>query len=225
MAENLSIVIVEDHPLFREGLKAIIANDKTLTLLGEAGTVHEGFQKVKEFRPDVAIVDLSLPDGSGIDLTRDIREKISGTRILVLTMHAKTSYIVKALEAGALGYISKESASETLVSGLRAVSRGEYFLDSNISHSVVERLIGDPAGAKRNKDKAYDALTRREQEVMVLISEGKTAGDIAKKLFISQKTVENHRSNIMSKLDVHTTLDLVRYAARLGLIDLDLWKG
>ena len=90
---------------------------------------------------------------------------------------------------------------------------------------MVERLIGDPAGAKRNKDKAYDALTRREQEIMVLISEGKTAGDIAKKLFISQKTVENHRSNIMSKLDVHTTLDLVRYAARLGLIDLDLWKG
>ncbi len=225
MAENLSIVIVEDHPLFREGLKAIVAGEKTLSLLGEAGTLQEGFQKVKALRPDVAIVDLSLPDGSGIDLIRDIRKELSGTRILVLTMHSKTSYIVKALEAGALGYISKESASETLISGLRAVARGDYFLDSRISHSVVARLIGDPAGRKKSKSNAYDALTQREQEIMVLLSEGKSTGDIAEKLFITRKTVENHRSNIMNKLDVHTTLDLVRYAARLGLIDLDLWKG
>ena len=225
MAENLSIVIVEDHPLFREGLKAIVAGEKTLLLLGEAGTLQEGFQKVKALRPDVAIVDLSLPDGSGIDLIRDIRKELSGTRILVLTMHSKTSYIVKALEAGALGYISKESASETLISGLRAVARGDYFLDSRISHSVVARLIGDPAGRKKSKSNAYDTLTQREQEIMVLLSEGKSTGDIAEKLFISRKTVENHRSNIMNKLNVHTTLDLVRYAARLGLIDLDLWKG
>lgn len=224
MSEKISIVIVEDHPLFREGIRAMVAKEETLLFAGEADTLKEGLPKVKECRPHVALVDLSLPDGSGFDLIRDIREQIPETRVMVLTMHSKTTHIVKALEAGAMGYISKESASETLVSGIHAVAMGEYFLDSKVSKSVVKRLMntGD-AHSVRNVD--YNALTPREQEIMVLLAEGKSVRDISRKLFISPKTVENHRSNIMGKLDVHTSLELVRYAARLGLIDLDLWQG
>ena len=225
MAEKLSILIVYDHPLFREGMKAIISRDVTLSLAGEAGNREEGFQMAKKFKPDLVTVDISLPDGSGIDLVRDIHEKIAGPKIMVLSMHAKASYIVKAFEAGALGYIVKESASETLIAGLHAVSKGEYFLDGRLTPQVVQRLMGNPAKDLKIRNATYDALTPREQEIMVLLCEGRPVKEIGKQLFISPKTVENHRANIMAKLDVHSTLELVRYAVKLGLIDVDLWKG
>ncbi len=224
-SEKISILIVDDHPLFREGIKAIIAGDAKLGLAGEAGDRKEGFQMAKSLKPDLVVVDVSLPDGSGIDLVRDIREKIDGPKLLVLSMHAKVSYIVKALEAGALGYIVKESASETLLAGLHAVSRGEYFLDGKLTPQVVQRLMGNPQKDLKMGNAAYDALTPREQEIMVLLCEGCPVKEIGKKLFISPKTVENHRANIMAKLDVHSTLELVRYAVKLGLIDVELWKG
>lgn len=225
MPEKLSVLIVDDHPLFREGMKAMINRDVTLGLAGEAGTRKEGFRMAKNLMPDLVTVDISLPDGSGIDLVRDIREKIPGAKIMVLSMHAKVSYIVKAFEAGALGYIVKESASETLIAGLHAVAKGEYFLDGKLTPQVVQRLMGDPGKGLKIKNAGYDALTPREQEIMVLLCEGRPVKKIAKQLFISPKTVENHRANIMAKLDVHSTLEMVRYAVKLGLIDVDLWKG
>ena len=224
MASRKSILIIDDHPLFREGLKSIIAGNRDFSVEGEAGNARNGFAMAKKIQPDVALVDISLPDESGMQLTRRIREALPGTRVMIISMHSKIDYIVEAFQAGATGYVVKESAASRLVQGLHAVTEGEYFLDSSISHEVVERLMKSPVRDARVSDMDYGRLTPREQEIMRMLAQGLSKTEIADRLCISVKTVENHRSNIMKKLDLHSAMDLVRYAAKLGLIDIDLWK-
>jgi DNA-binding NarL/FixJ family response regulator len=143
--------------------------------------------------------------------------------VMMVSMHSKVDYIVKAFQAGATGYIVKDSAAERLLQGIDAVLKGEYFLDSSVSHKVVSKLMDLPREKAKMTDIRYDALTSREQQVMVLLAEGRSAREIAEKLFISPRTVENHRTSIMRKLDLHSNHELIRYAAKLGLIDLESW--
>ncbi len=225
MGKKKTVLIVDDHPLFRAGLKSILANCSGFEVVGEAANGREGARKAKKLRPDLVVMDLSLPDQSGIDVTRKIKSILSETRIMMLSMHSKIDYITEAFRAGATGYVVKESASERLVECLKAISKGEYFLDTSISHKVVKNLMESDKKEAKITDAGYDTLTPREQQVMRLLADGLSTKDIAKDLFISPKTVENHRTNIMNKLDLHSTMELVRYAARLGLIDIDLWKG
>ncbi len=224
MSSRKSILIIDDHPLFREGLKSIIAGNRHFAVEGEAGDARNGFAMAKQIKPDVALVDISLPDESGMRLTRRIRKVLPDTRVMIISMHSKIDYIVEAFQAGATGYVVKESAASRLVQGLHAVTEGEYFLDSSISHEVVERLMKSPVREARVSDTDYGRLTPREQEIMRMLAEGLPKPEIADRLCISIKTVDNHRSNIMKKLDLHSAMDLVRYAAKLGLIDIDLWK-
>jgi DNA-binding NarL/FixJ family response regulator len=143
---------------------------------------------------------------------------------MIVSIHSKLDYIVRAFQAGAAGYLVKESAPEKLLEGMDRVFKGDYFMDTAVSHKVVKKLIGLPADNKVASGSSYDTLTRREQEVMVHLVEGISLDQVAGKLFISPKTVENHRSNIMRKLNLHSTLELVRYAAKIGLIDINNWK-
>jgi DNA-binding NarL/FixJ family response regulator len=168
-------------------------------------------------------LDIALPDRPGIDLTGEIKRISPKTIVMIVSMHSKVDYIVKAFQAGANGYVVKDSAAERLLQGIEAVLRGEYFLDSSVSHKVVSKLMELPRQEARMTDMRYDALTSREQEIMVLLAEGLSAKEVAKKLFVSPRTVENHRSSIMRKLDLHSNHELIRYAARLGLIDLESW--
>jgi len=224
LSSKKSVLIVDDHPLFREGLKSIIAGDRHFAVGGEAGDARNGYAMARSIRPDVVLVDISLPDESGMQLTRRIRKALPATRVMIISMHSKIDYIVEAFQAGATGYVVKDSAASRLIQGLHAVTEGEYFLDSSISHEVVERLMKSPVREARVSDSDYGRLTPREQEIMRMLAEGISKSDIADRLCISVKTVENHRSNIMKKLDLRSTMDLVRYAAKLGLIDVDLWK-
>ena len=224
MVLKKTILIVDDHPLVREGLKSILKPATEYEVVGQAGNARDAIQMVKRLKPDLVLLDLGLPDKSGLELSREIRSISTPTRILIVSMHSKVDYIVKAFQAGATGYMTKESATERLLQGIAQVLNGEYFMDSSVSHSVVKKLMQTPEKEMKITDVGYETLTSREQEIMVLLAEGYSAKEAAAKLFISPKTVENHRTNIMNKLGLHSTLELVRYAVRLGLVDVDLWK-
>jgi DNA-binding NarL/FixJ family response regulator len=222
--QKKTVLIVDDHPLFREGLKNVIGRDSRFKVVGEAGSKREGLRMARKLKPDLVVVDISLPDNSGIQLTREIRKFLSEARVIVVSVHSKIDYIAEAVQAGAIGYVVKESTTETLLQGLEAVALGQYFIDSSVSRQIARKLMEFPAKEAKITDVAYGTLTPREQEVMRLLAEGLSPKEIAEKLFISSKTVENHRANIMKKLDLHSTMELVRYAAKVGLIDVDLWK-
>ena len=224
MAQKKTIMIVDDHRLFREGLKVIIERSHNYEVVAEAGNGREAVRMAKKLKPNVALVDISLPDQSGIELTRDLIRFSPKTRIMIVSMHSRIDYIVGAFRAGATGYVIKESASDKLLQGISSILKGDYFMDTSVSQKVVKKLVGLQKEETRISDNRYDTLTPREQEIMVLVAEGLSTNEISERLFISPKTVENHRSNILRKLDLHSTIELARYAAKLGIIDIDLWK-
>ena len=225
MVKKIKVLIVDDHPLFREGIKAIIKRSPEFEVVGEAGDARTGLQRASECRPDIAMVDISLPDQSGIDLARTLKSVLPGMHILVVSMHSKIGYIIEAFQAGAIGYLVKESAGDGLLKALGCIAKGEFFIDNMISGAVVSKILEDASKGVHVADPGYSNLTTREQEILRLLAEGLSTKEVGSRLFISPKTVENHRTNIMQKLKVKHPLDLVRYAARIGLIDIDHWKG
>jgi len=213
------ILIVDDHPLFREGLKSILRRDAGIEVSGEAGNAAEALRQARTDAPDVALVDISLPDRSGIQLVRELRALLPHLSILVVSMHTKADYIVEAIRAGANGYVTKDAAAERLLDGLRQVGDGAFYLDPAISQDVSRELLLGPQKAEPAFASAYDSLTQREREVMRLVVEGLTTKEVAEGLAISVKTAEHHRCNLMKKLGLQNSVELVRYASRLGLID------
>jgi DNA-binding NarL/FixJ family response regulator len=175
----------------------------------------------KELAPDLAVVDISLPDGSGIELTREMRAVRPDMPVLIVSMHAKLDFIAAAFQAGASGYMSKESGGEGILQAIDTVLTGGQYLDGSLSPTVLRRL-SDISGRKaKTVDASYGTLSLREQQVMRLLAEGLTPQEIAAKLFVSRKTVLNHRYSIMTKLGIKSPMAFVRHAARLGLIDID----
>jgi DNA-binding NarL/FixJ family response regulator len=225
MVKKKSILIVDDHPLVREGLKVIIGRSSKFEVVGEAGNAAEGFRMAEKLKPDLALLDISLPDESGIELTRRIKSALPEAGILIVSMHSKIDYITEAFKAGATGYMVKESAAEGLLTALESIAEGKRYLDSPVSHSVIETLLKSPEMDTGITDGAYRRLTRREQEIMRMLAKDLSVKEIADRLFISIKTVENHRTNIKEKLGLQSSIELARYAARLGLIDVDEWKN
>jgi DNA-binding NarL/FixJ family response regulator len=224
MTAKKTVMIVDDHPVFREGIKALIGKNPRYEVIGEAGEARAALEVARKIQPDIMIVDLSLPDRSGIELIRELQGRLPKVRSLVLSMHSKADYIASAFQSGARGYVVKESAAENLIAALDAMARDDYYMDSAVSAQVVEKLMQKRPGSPKITDSNYDSLTAREQEIMALLAEGHSVREIAERLHISQKTVENHRSNIYSKLEIHNSIELVRYAVRLGIVDVELWR-
>jgi DNA-binding NarL/FixJ family response regulator len=224
MDERKKILLIEDHPLFREGIKTILCRNSRYEVVGEAGTGREGLRMVCELKPDLVLLDLSLPDRRGLSLINDIIGSSPQTGILIISMHSKLDHIVKSFQSGAMGYIVKESAADTLLAAIETVLRGDYYMDTSVSQQVVRKIAHIAPKRSIPEPCGYEVLTPREQEVLALLAEGLNCSRISEKLYISQKTAENHRANIMRKLSLHNSVELVRYAAKIGLIDVDLWK-
>lgn len=212
------ILIVDDHKVFRDSLKQVIGKADGYTVIGEAGDAREAEKIAVALKPDLAIVDLSLPDKSGIQLTRSLKVAIPDIHIVIVSMHGKIDYILATLRAGARGYLVKESVSRSLLAAFEATLHGEYYLDVTLSSEIAAKLL-EIKEYEETSNSNYGNLTPREQEILRLLARGVPVNDIADKLCISSKTVTNHRTNILSKLDLHSTADLVRFAAKLGIIE------
>lgn len=225
MARGKTVLLVDDHPLFRQGVRGFLDPIPSFEVIGEAGSAREALDLARKNPPDLAVIDISLPDRSGIELTRALRSLCPGLQVLIVSMHTHMDYIVEAFQAGARGYITKESSAERLVQGLKTVAGGEFYVDSTLSHRVVKLILETSGEETRITDEKYSSLTPREEEVLRLLVDGFSSSEIADTLYISPKTVENHRTNIMNKLGLHSILELVRYAVKIGLIDTDRWKN
>lgn len=224
MEKQTRIIIVDDHPLFREGLKSVLERDARFTVVGEAGTGESGISLIERLKPDLVLMDISMPGKDGIQITRKIRSTYPDLGIIIITMHSEISYITMAFQAGVNGYLAKESAADKLLETLDTVLDGEYYLDSLLSPSIVGKLKGGSQSDGAVTGVPYNSLTPREQQILRLLAEGYSTQEVAKSLFISPKTVENHRGRVMKKLGLRGDIDLVRYAARIGLIEMDIWK-
>ncbi len=207
---SLRILLADDHGIFRQGVKALLEREG-FRVEGEAPDGHAAIQLATKLTPDVAVLDLTMPLLNGLDAAREIARVSPRTRTILLTMHTEDPYVAKALRAGIRGYVLKSQAAEDLVQAIREVSRGAVYLSPGVSETVVEAYL-----AKR--DVPPDPLTSRERQVLQLIAEGKTTKEVASLLGVSVKTAESHRMRIMSKLDIHETAGLVRYAIRQGLL-------
>lgn len=221
MAAKKRILIVDDHPLYRDGLKSLLSRHPAFETAGEAGGFLEGLRLARKLKPDLALLDISLPDGSGIELARELRKLLPQVGMIIVSMHSKIDFIAAAFQAGAAGYVAKESGADRILQALESVATGGQYLDSALSPKVLRKLEDFSARKARTQDASYGTLSFREQQVMRLLAEGLSPQEIAEKLFITRKTVENHRYAIMNKLGIKSPLAFVRHAARLGLIELD----
>ncbi len=217
MPDNVMVLLVEDHAIVRQGLRRLL-EERGLVVAGEASDGRQAVKMARELDPDIVIMDITLPRLGGIEATRKIRKMNPDTKVIMLTIHDEESFIYKSLDAGANGYMVKDKATDDLLDAIDTVMRGEVYLSPNFSPKVLDSYRKlSKSGRKRIDD--FSRLTNREREILQLIAEGYTSKEIANLLFISVKTVENHRANIMSKLDIHETAGLVRYAVRIGLVD------
>jgi DNA-binding NarL/FixJ family response regulator len=214
-----NILLIDDHPSVREGHKTIIIRNCLAENISEAGTFNDGYQKALSVKPELILMDISLHGNSGIELTKKILKILPEIKIIIVSMYSKTHYIVSALEAGARGYILKESRSEKIVECIKNVLNGEVYVDSHISGKVISSLLPD-SDEKMVMGESYESLTLREQEVLRLLAEGLSCKEIADQLYISEKTAINHRTNIMSKLECSNMVELVKYAIHIGLIEI-----
>ncbi len=216
---KIRLMLVDDHELVRAGLRMLLQSQADMEIIAEVDTGRAAVAKAKELVPDIVVMDISLPDIDGFEATRLIKQAVPKVAILALTMHESDEYFFKMMQAGASGYVPKKAAPTDLVSAIRVVHEGGVFLYPSVAKALVRDYMGRVA---QGDDRAsLDGLTDREQEVLRLIADGQTNPEIADKLTISVKTVERHRANIMSKLNLHSRTELVKYAIRKGLIDVE----
>jgi len=215
----IRILIAEDHHLVRAGLKAFLQQNKDIEISGEAADGLETLEITQRINPDIVILDIGMPKLNGIQILRQITEAKLNSKVIILTMFSDTSFIKRSFQYGAKGYLLKNSVSDELLLAVRAVYRGEFFLSSAISGFILEDFLNyQKAGGS---SEPFDTLSAREVEVLQLIAEGHSNNSIAHMLFISIKTVDKHRANLLTKLNVHDTAGLVRVAIKNKLVPLD----
>jgi two-component system response regulator NreC len=215
--DKIHVLIVDDHTILRAGLRMLLNAHPDIEVVGEASDGNQAVASAQRLAPDVILMDIAMPECNGIEATRQIKRLMPETRVLVLTMHENEEYLFQVLRAGASGYILKEAADTELVTAIRVVFSGRFYL----SPSAQSIMVGDYLQRVRTGEErdSYSALTEREREILKLVAEGYTNNQIAERLTISPKTVDTHRTHIMDKLNLHSRAELVKYAIRRGLLE------
>ena len=212
---TIRLLLVDDHAVVRSGLKMLLENERDVEIIGEASSASEAMEAAARLKPDVILMDIGLPDLSGIDATRAIKKNTADVAIVALTIHEDEEYFFKMLEAGASGYVPKRAAPEELLTAIRAAATGQVYLYPSLAKLLVRDFLD---GGRAPGEQTSSDLTDREQEVLTYLAEGASNEEIAASLVISPKTVARHRENIMRKLNLHSRSELVRYAIRKGII-------
>ena len=214
---TVRILIADDHKILREGLNSLLEKQPEFAVVAEAQDGLSAISEAKKHKPDIAILDIGMPDLNGIEVTRRIRSEMAETRVIALSMHADRRFVMGILEAGANGYLLKDSAFAELITAVTAVAKGKMYLSPSIAETVVKNSLEK---LDRKDEGSSVLLSGREREVLQMIAEGKSTKEIALKLFVSTKTVETHRKQIMDKLNIRTVAGLTKYAIREGLTSL-----
>ena len=213
---RIRLLLVDDHEVVRSGLRMLLENEAGLVIEGEANNGGQALELVEKLNPDVVIMDITLPDISGIDATRQIKASHPKVAVVALTIHEDQQYFFEMLQAGASGYVPKRAAPDDLITAIRAAYRGETYIYPSLAKLLVKDFLA--RGGEEETRETMSGLTPREQEVLALLAEGKTNDEIAGLLTISAHTVARHRENLMGKLGLHSRSELVKYAIRKGLI-------
>ncbi|MCU0588570.1 MAG: response regulator transcription factor [Syntrophobacteraceae bacterium] len=206
------VLIADDHPLFRQGIRSLIEKDSDIEVVGEAGDGFELLELAKKVPADLVIMDIAMPRIQGLDATREVKRLSPQMGVLILTMHNSRQYLYHAMSAGADGYLLKEDAHADLVTAIRTIQQGRFYISPLVADQVTDILVQK----SRGEDLAQDALSPREREVLKMVAEGKSSKEIAELLFISTMTVQNHRANIKRKLKLRRNTDLIKYAMDKG---------
>ncbi|MGB8990877.1 MAG: response regulator transcription factor [Desulfobaccales bacterium] len=214
----IKIVLADDHQIVRHGLRSLLSAEPDMEVVGEADNGRAVIRLVQEHTPQVVIMDISMPDLNGIEATRLILSETSGIKVIALSMHSDSLFVLNMFKAGASGYLLKDCALEELVKAVRTVMARKIYLSPGISDIVIKDFV---VGYSSADSSAYSILTNREREVLQLMAEGKTTNQIADSLCVSVKTVEAHRKQMMNKLDIHSVAELTKYAIRQGLTSLE----
>lgn len=215
---KVKVLLVDDHHIMREGLIALMSAQPDIQIVGQAGDGRAALDLIRELAPDVVVMDIGMPGLNGIEATRRIRAEHEGVKVIALSTHTDKRYVHHMLEAGACGFVLKIGAYDELLRAVRAASQGKTYLSPDITGLIVDRSTrAHTAGAPS----AYSSLGGREREVLQLVAEGKSSGEVAKAMHISIKTVETHRRNIVRKLALHGTAELTKYAIREGLTSVE----
>lgn len=217
-SEPLTILIVDDHQVVRDGLRVLLDDEPDFRVVGETGDGLEAIRLARELRPDVLILDLMIPGLHGLEVTREIGKHVPESRVLVLSMHHNEAYVVEALNNGAMGYVLKDSSSTDLVKALHEIAAGRRYLSPPFSDRAIGAYLERAEGVPKS---SYDRLSPRERQVFQLVTEGCSNVEIGERLSISPRTVESHRSSIMQKLGLRSQADLFRFAIREGLLPLE----
>jgi DNA-binding NarL/FixJ family response regulator len=214
---KISVLLADDHELVRSGLRALIDAMPDAQVVAEAGNGHDALALARRLRPDVALLDIAMPQMNGIEVTARIAAECPATRVVVLSMHTSRQYVAAAVRSGALGYVVKEAAADEMAQALRAAASGRSYISPSVSGHLVAELRA-PNALGDASPTAWEALSSRQREVLQLIAEGRSTREIAELLHISPKTVETHRAELMRRLNIHDVAGLTRFAIREGLI-------
>lgn len=217
--KKIRILLADDHSIVRSGLRSLFKTTKEFTVIGEASNGEEAVQLAESLRPDLAIIDISMPKMNGIEATRLIKQKNASVKVLILTIHENEEYVYELIRAGADGYVLKDAEKQEIFSAVRSVAGSEPFFSPSVSKIIMERIARDPK-ERMTKNESLLKLTKREEEILQMIAHGMTSKKIAEKLCLSSSTVNTHRANLMQKLNIHDTATLVRFAIQHGVVNV-----